>query len=323
MIFSLTREGETLQITSSLPAELKRYQVFPTVYNVTGSWGAIIIQILPAQDFTINYCRYLIKQESCFTIQSTRIETINLHFAYKNKFSYDTKGLGKADVDEGQFNLTYLPALQSTGHFTPGLYESFYISYSKKYLNRFVPYLPLLEKFLLEMDNNVTRRLHPTYTYASCEMMSAVSSILKYDHEGGLSKIFSECKALELLTHSVEKIGKEQNKKLVLKKADAQTFEAARTWLINNIDYSGTLTELAQQFHINEYKLKKGFKELYGCTVFEMLLKLRMERARQMLLETDLSVTEIGYRAGYSSGSHFSDAFRKHFGFAPNILRKK
>jgi AraC family transcriptional activator of pyochelin receptor len=99
--------------------------------------------------------------------------------------------------------------------------------------------------------------------------------------------------------------------------------ETVRSWLVANVGNPGSLRTIAQQFAINEYRLKRDFKQVYGTTVFEYLGTIRMEMAKKMLLETSMPISEIAYLAGYSSGAHFADAFRRHFNYSPIYLRKK
>jgi AraC-like DNA-binding protein len=82
-----------------------------------------------------------------------------------------------------------------------------------------------------------------------------------------------------------------------------------------------TLSELAKAVGINEYKLKKGFKETFGNTVFGYLADTRLELARIELFEKKKSVSQLAFELGYSSIQHFSNAFKKKFGVSPGRLK--
>ncbi|MEP7374712.1 MAG: AraC family transcriptional regulator [Chitinophagaceae bacterium] len=322
MNFSISRNGEALHFTDQLPPDLLLHKVFLINFITEGPWGILHFQVLAAKEFSIWYSIYTIREQSSFHIKAD-IESTGLHFTLKNKLHFDTADLGTIKTRTRQFNLTYMPAVDTTGHFAPGKYKSFDISYHNGYLSRYVAYLKKLEQFTLNIEKKIATRLHPAYLTATPEMIAVINSILQHDYSHALSTMYIDCKAQELLILSVEKMSNEANKKFNLNREDEKLFENIHIWLTDNIDFTGSLTDLAQQFQTNDFKLKRGFKELYGSTVFEMLFLLRMERARKMLLETKLPVTEIGYRAGYSSGPNFSDAFKKHFGHPPNFLRKR
>ena len=68
---------------------------------------------------------------------------------------------------------------------------------------------------------------------------------------------------------------------------------------------------------MNTKKLKEGFKQLYGQTVFSYLLDHKMEEARRMLDSQQYNVNEVGLKLGYITSSHFIAAFKKKFGTTP------
>jgi len=108
-----------------------------------------------------------------------------------------------------------------------------------------------------------------------------------------------------------------------LKKQDVLLIRQARTILAENYDKRITIPQLARQAGINEAKLKEGFKEIYGQSVHGYLLQLRLEKAKQLLLTTGLSITEITYEIGYSHVTHFTTLFKKELGITPSAWRKK
>jgi AraC family transcriptional regulator len=83
-----------------------------------------------------------------------------------------------------------------------------------------------------------------------------------------------------------------------------------------------SLEEIAASAHLSPFHFSRLFKKLTGATPHAYLASLRAARARDLLAETDLSVTEIGARVGYMSSSHFSKAFRQSAGISPRAYRK-
>lgn len=78
-----------------------------------------------------------------------------------------------------------------------------------------------------------------------------------------------------------------------------------------------TLAELSKEIGLNEYRLKEGFKNIYGKTVFQFLNDYRMDTARHWLEDGSLKVNEAAYQIGYTNPSHFIAAFKKKFGVTP------
>ena len=83
-----------------------------------------------------------------------------------------------------------------------------------------------------------------------------------------------------------------------------------------------SLAELSRAVHLNEFKLKRGFKERFGTTVFGFLRQKRMELARELLASESQNVIEVANRVGYSNPSHFARAFREAFGVNPSSFQR-
>ncbi len=78
-----------------------------------------------------------------------------------------------------------------------------------------------------------------------------------------------------------------------------------------------TLQELSEEIGLSLNKLKEGFKQIYGDSVFSFLFDYKMEVARQLLESGAHNVNEVGLKVGYSTASHFIAAFKKKFGTTP------
>ena len=83
-----------------------------------------------------------------------------------------------------------------------------------------------------------------------------------------------------------------------------------------------TLSELSQQVGFSGTKLKTQFKAFFGKPIYQYYLEMKMETAGEMLQEKGISISELGYRLGYSNISQFIRAFKKHFGYTPKAYRE-
>ncbi|SDR78113.1 transcriptional regulator, AraC family [Polaribacter sp. KT25b] len=91
----------------------------------------------------------------------------------------------------------------------------------------------------------------------------------------------------------------------------------AKEIIISRMAEPPSLQELANEIGLNIKKLKEGFKQIYGDTVFSFLLDYKMEHARRLLESNQFNVNEVGTQIGYSTASHFIAAFKKKFGTTP------
>lgn len=111
--------------------------------------------------------------------------------------------------------------------------------------------------------------------------------------------------------------GVEFSCKFLCNETDRDKIFKAREILLQHLGDPITIKELSRKVAINECYLKKGFKALFGATIFDFYQRERMQYARYLLYEKGLSVTEVSFMLGYSSISHFSTAFKKHTGLKP------
>lgn len=81
--------------------------------------------------------------------------------------------------------------------------------------------------------------------------------------------------------------------------------------------------ELAQRVGLNHNQLVQQFKEMFGVCPFEYLRILRLEKARELIADRQCNITQAAFKVGYSSLSHFTNAFRKEFGITPKAYLKK
>lgn len=91
----------------------------------------------------------------------------------------------------------------------------------------------------------------------------------------------------------------------------------AKEIVISNMAEPPSLSELAQEVGLSLKRLKEGFKQIYGDSVYSFLFDYKMEYARRLLDSGQYNVNEIGLRIGYSTSSHFIAAFRKKYGTTP------
>ena len=91
----------------------------------------------------------------------------------------------------------------------------------------------------------------------------------------------------------------------------------AKDIIITRMAEPPTLQELADEIQLSLKKLKEGFKQIYGDSVFSFLFDYKMEVARKLLESGENNVNEVGLKVGYSTASHFISAFKKKYGTTP------
>lgn len=150
---------------------------------------------------------------------------------------------------------------------------------------------------------------------------SVLDALLNHSYTDSFENIFINAQTQMLLLYSMECMAGESEEtftcKFLANEADREKIALAREILLQHISEPLTIRELSRKAAINECYLKKGFKEMYGTTIFDFFQSQRMEHAKYLLYEKELSVTDVSALLGYSSISHFSTAFKKHTGLKP------
>lgn len=100
---------------------------------------------------------------------------------------------------------------------------------------------------------------------------------------------------------------------------DDRQLEQARDWMLAHLDEPFSLSTLAMEVGLSDYKLKQGFSQRFNTTPGQMLLQMRMEKAHQ-LLEQGYQVAQAGWQVGYRHANNFSVAFQRYFGRPPSAV---
>jgi AraC-like DNA-binding protein len=154
----------------------------------------------------------------------------------------------------------------------------------------------------------------------SPEIGLILQQIIYPRHEGRGKRLFLEARIFELIIAYFNQ--KPEKKTGVLKKDDIEKILMAKRLVEYDLQNPNSLMELSRKVGINDYKLKRGFKELTGYTVFGYLYKIRMEKAHYFLSKEKKTVNEVSFLVGYKNAQHFITAFKKQYNILPGSLNK-
>ncbi|AUD05826.1 helix-turn-helix domain-containing protein [Spirosoma pollinicola] len=133
-----------------------------------------------------------------------------------------------------------------------------------------------------------------------------------------LTNFYYKVKAEELLCLLIAELLKRENTTVsALNSNDVQTIYKIRDTILTQLDTPPNLDALATVANFSKSKLKRLFKQIFGISLFHYYQSFRMQEAANLLRAHKLSVSEVGFRLGFSNMSHFTRLFEEHIGVKP------
>lgn len=186
-------------------------------------------------------------------------------------------------------------------------------------------HMDLLKTWINAQDENkflasITLRDKP-YLYdhiISNEIQQLANKIALKDEKEQLSHFYLKLKAEEMIYLFLSELSKRESvTNYPLNVSDVKTMYAIKDSLSTDLSNPPDLVNLASFWNMSESKMNKLFKQIFGNSIYNYYQVLRMNEAAYLIREEKLSVSETGYRLGFSNLSHFSRIFEKHIGMKP------
>ncbi|MGF1568620.1 MAG: helix-turn-helix transcriptional regulator [Nodosilinea sp.] len=157
------------------------------------------------------------------------------------------------------------------------------------------------------------------------DMQVILHQILSCPYRGVVKQMYLEGKVLELAALQFAQFTEQDSSALstTLKPGDLERLHQAKRILEQQFEQPPSLITLARQVGLNDFKLKQGFRQVFGTTVFGYLRDYRLDQARSLLAEGRLSVQQVAHAVGYAQSSYFARAFRRKFGINPKVYQVK
>ncbi|HRG19292.1 MAG TPA: AraC family transcriptional regulator [Flavobacterium lutivivi] len=243
---------------------------------------------------------------------------IQFHFGIKGKAKFIfNQGNYALDLKEEKALLLYNPQkeLPLNLELAPNSWVISVIVSIKKFHALFsaqADYIPFLS-----MENKDKKYYNESDISPS--MSIVLSQLFHYNLHPSIKNLYYKGKGYELLSlyfNRTEDPNAEQCPFLI-DEENVMKIRKAKEIIISNMAEPPGLQELADQVGLNLKKLKMGFKQIYGDTVYGFLFDYKMDYARKLLDSGSYNVNEVGLKIGYSTGSHFIAAFKKKFATTP------
>ena len=146
-----------------------------------------------------------------------------------------------------------------------------------------------------------------------------LSQIMNYNLHPSIKELYIRGKVYELISLYFNKSTDADLEQcpFLVDEDNVKRIRQAKEIMISHMAEPPSLPELAKEVGLSLKKLKEGFKQIYGDSVYSFLFDYKMEHARRLLATGQNNVNEVGLKVGYSTSSHFIAAFKKKYGTTP------
>lgn len=153
----------------------------------------------------------------------------------------------------------------------------------------------------------------------SPSMAIVLNQLINYNLNTSIKSLYFKGKAYELLSLYFNRSSEADVEQcpFLVDETNVIKIRKAKDIIVARMAEPPSLQELADEIGLNLKKLKEGFKQIYGDSVFSFLFDYKMEVARKLLESGENNVNEVGLKVGYSTASHFIAAFKKKYGTTP------
>lgn len=251
-------------------------------------------------------------------------ERIGLHsrILLKENLRHHIKGAGTIYLKEGEFTMLWSAHANCKCRFeTDRDYKSFDIFYSPRLVQQLTDFFPDL---LNVTKSEQTQLIVKSPSFITPGMKDIIAQIMYCPFDENTRQFYFDLKVREFLYLMLEHAFKSTPSRYKFTPYETACIIKAKKILLEDISKKPlTLQMLSRAVAINEFKLKAGFKQLFGTTIFDCLHEARMEKARELLLTTNEPIKHICILTGYPRMTNFITAFRRRFGYTPGSLRRR
>ena len=287
-------------------------------------FGQMAFKKIHCSGIKLLYGRLRFKEPFAVRVESTG-PFIEMYFSLAGSLgmAFTHSGI-TTGITRGHHNIFYIPDTEF--YIEPEVSDddnlSVQVQFLPHFFNRFLQSgQPFMNEFTEGVQHQRFSQLSTDALPITPAMYAVLDEMAHCEKEGVIKQLFIEACVLKLLQLQLEQYRDRFSAQPIPANPDTEKLEIARLFIARNLAHAHSLAELARYSGLNEFKLKKGFKELFGSTVFGYLHTRRMEHAKALLRETQLPISEISEQCGYAFAQSFSTAFKKYAGKTPEGFR--
>lgn len=257
---------------------------------------------------------------------SNDFSMFKLCFTMRGSSHFSSKNVEKdIQIPQGYCNLFYFRKIKGVQKLIGDSVSTVEILFTKNYLisllgESYVQVVKAMEGF--PSNKNVSclfeksRKIPP-------KLISFLLDIVECPYSGRTReswvKAKIDCILIELLLGKHPYLVIDSN---ILRNTNHAAILKVEAYIKQNLKKRLTIDHLSSVARLNTTKLKHDFKKVFLTTIFKHITQLRMEKAKQLVLDKDYSIAQASYEVGYTNPQHFTVAFKKTMGYLPSKLKE-
>jgi AraC-like DNA-binding protein len=270
-------------------------------------------------------CEVRLKAKKYITLVTGLKEGISLTISLVGEhMGYWIGDLPKGKLANHHFSIIYAAASEGKYYFRPGSYKFVCILFQRPFFQKWRFVHNVLSVFLQNVEAGRTATICRSAVPVTGQIVFLATELFLSGK--AFPDLHIHATVLELLRASFIQCTFKQvvlAKREIMEEKYRLQVREVEDFITSNLDSELSLAELASWSGLNEFKLKREFKQLYGKPIFAYWLDKRMARAKNLLQETTLHVKDIAPMVGFDLLSNFSDAFKRYFKMSPTECRDR
>lgn len=310
-----------IRLTTEIPSQYKAY-VYPfcTAMLEISADVDVLHQVMQLNGFTISNHIFFARKD--IVIEPFVSEPIStLHCMIRGSIKCAMGDLGVFWLRAGQFsffrvnNVRHKAWLQKDN-----IYESFHIDFSREQLELLSPYSTVMQALLEKREQQEPAYLAPQAGIMHSRYYDLITDIRNAGVSHKMREIEMPANIALLLAIALMDI--EESTPEVTETEEVKLFATISAYVLNNLGKELGNAAIARNYCISVSKLKQGFKKAYNESLQSFVRRTRLEAARDLILNTSLSLHKIAEKVGYVDYGNFSRRYRAYYGHPPSEVQR-
>jgi AraC-like DNA-binding protein len=266
------------------------------------------------------------RQEKDLRIREVQdVPMLNIYFSLEGNSAAYTEKRQEFSLKDSQHMLSYTPYFDGYYEVNSTRLKNFGVMLYEPFFQRLLAdELDCLKRFWEKVQKREAADIFPHGMPITGEQQRVIHEIANCSYTGHMQEMYLESKIIELYLLQAEQANQLIGQRPVaIRQPDIEKLHAARQFVKDQMFTPMSLEQVARYSGLNDFKLKNGFKQLFGTSVFGYLNELKMNYALQMLRDTGCTVAEVAHMVGYGEPHNFSKAFKKYFGYLPGQAKRR